>query len=97
MVIVEPLLKGEMQYGYAITHIFEWSPLLYGTQGDIHVLDSSHLSTASCVAKHGYSAITGVDVLTPGTLHCVVRKGKWEGVRGGRRGSGKGRETDVIT
>ena len=63
---------------------------IHPTQGEIHVLDSSRLGTASCVAKHGYSPITGVDVLTPGTLHCVVRQhGVGRGGGGGGGGEGK--------
>ena len=47
-------------------------------QGEIHVMDSTHLSTTSCAARHGYSPIIGVDVLRPGTSHCVVREvGEW--------------------
>eukprot|EP00731_Ephydatia_muelleri_P020650 Em0013g377a len=66
--------------------------LALGTSnGEIHVMDSTHLSTTSCAARHDYSPIIGVDVLRPGTSHCVTCRAEgfvqvWE-IQGGKHTS----------
>lgn len=47
--------------------------LALGTsKGEIHVMESSCLSSTFCTAEHGYTPFIGVDVLTPGTGYCVT-------------------------
>lgn len=60
-------------YMYMYIHAHILTLFAMHVQAAIHIADPLCLTACSLLSAHGYSSIIGLDVLTPGSDHVVVR------------------------